>query len=235
MAIDELDEYVSLVQQAREAWIEDIDIRLGLEADYLPGYEGWLDRQLNSRDFHYVLGSVHPQVQEYRREYWGDDPLENQRVYFELLAEAAETRLFDCLAHPDLIKNEIAPAWYPDRIMPIVCQALDRIAATDVAMELNTSGANKVMAELNPFPEMLLEIRRREIPVVIGSDAHEPSRVADRFEIALDLLSSLGFAEVSVFLERQRHDISIERARDTLRRLPVVSEDKGQSSCRCGL
>ena len=42
-------------------------------------------------------------------------------------------------------------------------------------MELNTSGMYKVVAEMNPFRDMLREMRRRSIPVVIGSDAHEPS------------------------------------------------------------
>ena len=217
MSVDEFDEYVAMVAQARNTWDGRVDVRLGLEADYFVGYESWLEKQLASSDFHYVLGSVHPQIPEFRQRYWKDDPVEVQRVYFELLAEAAETGLFDSMAHPDLIKNETPNDWRPTHIMDSIRRALDRIAAAGVAMELNTSGANKTIPEMNPFPEMLAEIACREIPVVIGADAHEPGRVADRFELALDLLSECGFTHVSYFLNRVRHDVMIEAARGSLR------------------
>lgn len=216
MSAHEMDEYVSLVEEARQQWSGRVDVRLGLEADYFAGYEPWLEEQLDSYDFHYVLGSVHPQVDEYRQRYWCDDPREYQQTYFDLLAEAAECQLFDCLAHPDLIKNETPADWQPKEIMPSIQRALDRIARTGIAMELNTSGANKVIREMNPFPEMLAEIKAREIPIVLGADAHQPSRVGDRFEAALELLANIGFTEVSVFLDRRRYAVPIEAARKTL-------------------
>lgn len=218
MSVDELDEYVDMVASARDLWQGRVDVRLGLEADYFAGYESWLEKQLSSRDFHYVLGSVHPQTAEFRPRYWRNDPVEVQRVYFQLLGDAAETRLFDCMAHPDLIKNEAPNDWQPLRIMDDIRRALDRIAAVGVAMELNTSGENKVIPEMNPFPAMLAEMAARGIPVVIGSDAHVPTRVADRFGRALDLLEESGFSQVSYFLERNRHDVDIGAARASLRR-----------------
>ena len=216
MSPDQLGEYVDLVAQTREEWSGRVDVRLGLEADYFTGYETWLEQQLNSADFHSVLGSVHPQIDEFRLRYWDDDPTEVQRTYFRLLADAAETGLFDCLAHPDLIKNMTADNWEPSQIMDDIRRALDRIAKTGMAMELNTSGANKLIAEMNPFPEMLVEMSARQIPVCIGSDAHEPGRVGDRYDEALRLLESCGYSRVSFFLERQRHDVSIRAAAASL-------------------
>ncbi len=174
MSEDEFDTYVELVARAREEWSGRIDVRLGLEADYFPGYESWLERQLNSAEFHYVLGSVHPQIGEYKERFWRGDPIDFQRTYFQQLAEAAETGLFDCLAHPDLVKNQTADHWVPESIMDDICRVLDRIAATGIAMELNTSGMNKVVPQFNPFPVMLVEMCERSIPVVIGGDAHKP-------------------------------------------------------------
>ncbi len=187
-----------------------------MEADYFAGYESWLERQLGSAEFQYVLGSVHPQLDEFKQRYWDDDPSEVQRTYFRLLADAAETGLFDSLAHPDLIKNFTAEDWEPARIMDDICRALDRIAATGVAMELNTSGVNKEIAQMNPFPEMLIEMQARGIPVVVGADAHQPGRVGDGFEIAFDLLADCGFSQLSYFLERQLREVPIEAARASL-------------------
>lgn len=217
MAEDEFEHYVDLVQTTRSEFQGRVDVRLGLEADYFEGMESYLERQLQSADFHFVLGSVHPQIAEWRARYWKDDLFEVQKTYFHLLAAAAETGLFDSISHPDLIKNFTSTAWEPERILPEICKSLDRIAETGVAMELNTSGVLKTISEMNPMPCMLIEIAKRGIPITLGADAHVPLRVADGFEFALDLLAQAGFEEVSYFLERKRHTLVIKEAKDSLR------------------
>ena len=213
----EFEKYIELVETARDEWRGRVDVRLGLEADYFPGYETWLEQQLASAEFSYVLGSVHPQISEFRERHWTGDAIAYQRAYFAALADAAETRLFDCLAHPDLVKNETVGDWDPQAILDDIRRALDRIAAVGMAMELNTSGKNKRIAEMNPFPAMLVEMRQRSIPVVVGSDAHEPGRVGDAFLEAYAILEEAGYEQVSFFLDRERRDISIAEARASLR------------------
>ncbi len=212
MRQDQFEDYVELVAKTREEWSGRVDVRLGLEADYFEGSEAFLEKQMASADFHFVLGSVHPQIAEFRTRYWQSEEFEVQRTYFKLLAQSAETGLFDSLAHPDLIKNVTTKVWSPDAIMDDIRHALDRIAATGVAMELNTSGVNKTISEMNPFPAMLKEMCQRGIPVTLGADAHEPDRVADGYETALQLLLECGFSHVSFFLERKRHDELIHDA-----------------------
>lgn len=216
MSMSEFDDYLRMVFHARQQWRGRIDVRLGIEADFFPGYEHWLEAQLQMADFQYVLGSIHPQLAEFRQRYWTGDALEFQRTYFRLLAESAETGLFDCLAHPDFVKNETPDDWQTERIWDDICQALDRIAAAGVAMELNTSGKNKTVPEMNPFPQMLVQMRQRSIPVVIGADAHRPERVGDGFLEALDLLEQCGYQHVSLYVNRTRRDIPIPIARQTL-------------------
>lgn len=217
MEMGELEEYVALVQRAREAWNGDVDVRLGLECDYFPGYESFLERQTSSARFEYVLGSVHPHLDDYTRAFWKGDVVEFQKTYFNHLAEAAETGLFDCLSHPDLVKNSNPEGWRLDRILDHVRQCLDRIAATGIAMELNTSGLHKAISEFNPGFRMLCEMHRRGIPVVIGSDAHVPVRVGADYESALEELSAAGYTHASVFLERQRREITLSEAVASLR------------------
>ncbi len=216
MAPEEFDDYVRLVERARRACADRVDILLGLEADYFPGYERWLERQLDAADFHYVLGSVHPQLPEFRERYWSDDPRQVQRTYFEMLADAAETGLFDCLAHPDLVKNVTAESWDETAMEEEIARSLDRIAATGMAMELNTSGHHKTIPEMNPFPAMLRAMRERAIPVVVGADAHDPERVGESFSEALRLLADCGYQQVSYFRQRRRHDVPIAAAQASL-------------------
>ncbi len=91
-------------------------------------------------------------------------------------------------------------------------------------MELNTSGIHKTIRQMNPFPEMLVEMCHRNIPVVVGADAHRPQRVGDGFYSALNLLERCGYQQVSFFLQRERHEISIRAARESLQARPNVDE-----------
>jgi histidinol-phosphatase (PHP family) len=100
--------------------------------------------------------------------------------------------------------------------MSDICRALDRIAATGVAMEVNTSGVHKIIPEMNPCAEILTEMQSRSIPVVIGSDAHEPDRVGDGLAAAMDLLKDCGYRRVSYYLDRRRRDVSLPEARRNL-------------------
>lgn len=221
MAESEFDEYVDLVAKATDEMAGRVDVRLGLEADYFEGFEAYLEKQLASAEFHFVLGSVHPQIGEFRQRYWQDDLAEVQRIYFDLLAKSAETGLFDSLAHPDLIKNFTSEAWDPPSMLDVIRPALDRIAKTGVAMELNTSGVNKRISEMNPFPDMLREMKARNIPVTLGADAHVPERVGDGYETAMHLLQSVGYEHINFFLDRKRQEVPIETALDSLVTLEV--------------
>ncbi len=220
MAPEQYETYVDLVQGAREQFAGRVDVRLGLESDFYPGVEPWLEKLHARVPLHHVLGSVHTQVPDYRARYFRGDWFDYQQTYFEHLAQAAETGLFDTLAHPDLVKNEAPHEWRLSRIEPYILRSLDRIAKTGVAMELNTSGANKALPEMNPGPRILELIRQRGIPVVLGADAHRPSRVGDAFDAALKQLETLGFTEVSFFLDRKRQTVTIEDALASLAPVP---------------
>lgn len=216
MSEAEFDQYVELVARARTTWSGRIDIRLGMESDFVPGMETWLTDLHSRAEFHHVLGSVHPHLPEYRQKYFAGDYVQYQCTYFEHLAIAAETGLFDTLAHPDLVKNVEPSEWQLDRIIDQVCQYLDRIAATNTAMELNTSGLNKNIAEMNPSTAILVEMHKRDIPVVVGADAHKPERVGDRFRDALEILRDIGYTDTSFFLNRERQDHPIDDVLSTI-------------------
>lgn len=216
MSVAEFDEYVALVERARIAWDGRIDIRLGIESDYVPGMESWLEKLHGMAEFHHVLGSVHPNLADYRERFYTGDFDAFVETYFEHLAMAAETGLFDTLAHPDLVKTVAPTSWDLARAMDVIGRSLDRIAATGTAMELNTSGLLKPPNEMNPGLHMLGEMQQRHIPVVLGSDAHDPRRIAAHFAEALEYLSSVGYSHTSIFLDRQRRDLPIAQIRDEL-------------------
>ena len=217
MAPDEFDTYIAMVARARAAYSGQLDVRLGLECDYFPGHEQWLEKQVKSAPFHYLLGSVHPQIKEYKTAFWKGDAIAFFKQYYQHLAQAAETRLFDCLSHPDIVKNIAPSKWDVDAIMDDIRDALDRISKTGCAMELNTSGVNKDLPEMNPGVTILGEMKARNIPVVIGADAHVPKRVGDGFARGLNMLREVGYSHVSLFLDRTRREIAIADALASLK------------------
>lgn len=218
MRTHEWPEYMEIVARAREAYAGRVEVRTGIECDFLPSLVSYWREFLPKYELSHVLGSVHPQVLTYRKQFWHGDALEYQKTYFKHLADAAETKLFDTLSHPDLVKNVTPEEWDIERILPHIQRQLDRIAKTGVAMELNTSGALKAIPQMNPAPEILSQIAQRGIPIVLGADAHVPERVADRFEEAIDVLRECGFQSVSFFVNRQRRDVPLDVAQASLKK-----------------
>ncbi len=216
MGPNQLDEYVAMVASTRDAFAGRLDVRLGLESDYYPGVETWLEKLHASVPLSHVLGSIHYQVSDYRKLFYTGEIHSYQKLYYDHLALSAESGLFDTLAHPDLIKNESPADWDFNRLRPTIEHALDRIAATGVAMELNTSGVQKALPEMNPSPSQLALMQERGIPVVIGADAHVARRVGDGYVTALRLLETAGYNEVSYFIDRQRQTVPIAAALESL-------------------
>lgn len=212
MSLEDLPVYVREVQEMRERFPQ-LTIRLGIEADYVPETARRLSALLDGFPFDYVMGSVHfvdgwcfddpRNLDGYR----GRDLFELWERYFELLGEAAESGMFDVLAHPDLIKKF---GFRPERqVSSLYARCLDRVAASGAAVEVSTAGLRKPVEEIYPGLEFLRLCREREIPVTLGSDAHHPSEVGYRFEDALRLLREAGYGELAVFAERKRSELSL--------------------------
>ena len=213
---DQLPLYFDLIQQTRNEFAGRLDILTGMEFDFDPDFVPYLTKQIASHTYDYCLGSIHHFEQYNAPRYSHTHPIDNQKVYFDFIARAAESKLFDCISHPDIIKNTYKSTYNLDAIFPAILDMLDRVAATGVALELNTSGLIKPYPEMNPAPRILAEMKKRNIPVVIGSDSHTIARVAADWPQAFDLLESAGYTNFIYFKDRTPHPISITDARASL-------------------
>jgi histidinol-phosphatase (PHP family) len=203
-AVDDLDGYCAFVR-------EDTDLKLGIEADYIPGREDRMANLLDARDWDFVVGSIH---------FVGDQSLDTEEFsiwtetasaeriwqrYFEMLGQAAQSGLFDILAHPDLVK-----VWGEDRPIPdgdlrrFYYPAMEVIADCDVAIEVSTAGFRKPVQQIYPAPEFLEMAIDAGKPLALSSDAHVPEQLGHEYERALELLDSVGVKEIAVFENRTR-------------------------------
>ena len=147
MSIQQLPQYVDMVAELREGFAGRVDVRLGLESDYFPDMESWLHELHGRADFSYILGSVHPQSPEYRARFFnGATRLAYETSYFENLAKAAESGLFDCLSHPDIVKIVHPRQYQVAEHMYTIRRVLDRIARAGTAMELNTQRLEQALS-----------------------------------------------------------------------------------------
>lgn len=206
MRLDQLDAYVEAVARARLDH-PTLPIRLGLEVDYLPGHEDWI-RDLAARHaWDYLIGSVHYIDREWdidnpgKRVRWRDrDPFEVWSLYFERLAQAAASRLFDIIGHADLCKKF---GFRPDRDwMPLTAPFLEATRAARAAIEINTAGLRKECAEIYPGTRLLEAAARLGIPITFGSDAHAPDEVGADFDRALALARQAGYTRALRFQNR---------------------------------
>jgi histidinol-phosphatase (PHP family) len=203
-AIDDIDAYCEFVR-------ERTDLRLGLEVDFIPGREDRTQSLLDRLDLDYVVGSVHflgdLAVDDDTYDVWeGSTSAESIWTrYFETIAEAASSGLFDILAHPDLVKK-----WGDGRPLPrgdlrrYYEPAIEAIADANIAVEVSTAGLRKPIGEIYPSPAFLADCLEAGAQVALSSDAHTPQDVGFAYDKALELLDSLGVSELAVFERRTR-------------------------------
>jgi histidinol-phosphatase (PHP family) len=204
-AHDDLDDYCAFVR-------EETDLRLGVEADFVPGREDRLGNLLEAREWDYVVGSVHllegyAVDMEGEWDVWrrGGSPEKLWQRYFQTVAESARSGLFDVIAHPDLVKiwGRGRPA--PDTDLrryyePLVEACLD----AGVAVELSTAGLRKPVGELYPAQPMLELVAEAGVPVALSSDAHTPQDLGAGYDRAVAALEAAGIGEIAVFERRAR-------------------------------
>lgn len=192
----------------RERYRGRINVRVSVEADYIEGEEAQLKRILDGFEFDYVLGSVHfmdgwliddpDQAHRYREE----RVAEIYRRYYRRLQKAIALGTFDLLAHFDLPKKF---GFLPEEdLSDIVTETLDMVRDSDVAMEVSTAGLRKAAAEIYPSPWILGEMRKREIPISLSSDAHDPLEVGIDYARSIAAVREAGYSEIAVFEARER-------------------------------
>jgi len=206
-ARDDVDAYCAFVR-------EETDLRLGIEADYVAGRENRLATFLEQREWDFVIGSVHfvrDAAVDLEGPDWehvwgrGDRPDRIWQRYFETLAEAARSGLYDIMAHPDLVKVWGSARPQPERDPRHYYEpAVEAMLEAGVAMELSTAGLRKPVGELYPGPALLAMAVDAGLPIALSSDAHVPGQVGFRYDDAVAALRDAGVTELCVFERRER-------------------------------
>ena len=207
MDFNELSAYHQMIQEVQKRFASQMTIKIALEADFIPGYEAKTKEIIGGFTYDYIIGSVHfidnwafdhPDFREYWKKY---DVNDVYRKYYALLRQSAKTGFFNIIGHCDLPKKFGA--------QPTV-DLTDEIKATakifkecGVAVEINTSGLRKPVAEMYPALNCLKIYYEMGVPLTFGSDSHDPADVGKDFDKAMDLAKAAGYSEYLLFKQRK--------------------------------
>jgi histidinol-phosphatase (PHP family) len=208
MPMEELPRYAEECLKLKEKYKGQIDIRVGLEGDYIEGYETEIKSIIDAYPWDYVIGSVHFlgewDISDYRQlEGWeGREIYEVYAQYYDAVSKAARTGFYDFMGHLDVIKRY---GYKPEQDpWELEVAALEAVREQGLAIEINASGLRMPCDEMFPSRRMLEYCFKRGIPVTIGSDAHQPERLGQYLDQAVGLLKEIGFNELATFSARNR-------------------------------
>jgi histidinol-phosphatase (PHP family) len=194
--LDRLGDYLDDVRSAA-ARHGDIIVLAGLEAEFVAGREAELDRLLDAYPWDHVVLGVH-EVDGFmfddpslRRDARWERPDELLAAYYRTVRRAAEYGRGDILAHFDYIGlwGHVAGG----AVRPEIEAALDALAASGAALELNTDRVSDPAGVMYPSREILVLARERGIPLAIDSDAHEAEHVGRLWEEAVQEALAAGY------------------------------------------
>jgi len=207
MEPEELPLYLGAIEEARESY-KDISVKIGLEAEYLPGSEKFLKEIIASYDFDFILGSIH-YISDWKLEkpslvhYFNQEEVNKYyREYYDLISEAALSGLFTGISHLDLVNQagyDVENGYYY-----AAENALKVIKKADIALEINTSGFRRERKEFFPSPPLLKKAIELEIPLFLGSDAHSPDEVGKDFDKATNFLKTNNVFSLYSFSKKKR-------------------------------
>ena len=204
MSFDEMNAYENDIKNAKEKYANKIEILLGYEVDYLPGY---MDERVLNANVDYLIGSVHFidkwgfDNPEFIGRYEGADIDAIWQEYFNLVESMAKTGLFNIVGHLDLIK---VFKFLPKKDIRLIAKnALNAIKKSGMAIEINSAGYRKPIGEAYPSRELLEMAYERDIPITFGSDAHKPEQVGYKKDDIKRVAKSVGYENIVYFKNRE--------------------------------
>lgn len=213
MGKSEFPQYISEVLELKKEYEGKIDVLLGVEADFFPENVDIYRRQFDPYPFDYIIGSVHhvDGISIFKKNRFEglseSEILKAKESYYGLIEVSAKSNMYQILGHIDAMKGYY-PAFSTIQTAAVE-HTLRMIAKYDVVIEVNTSGKTKDSGGWYPSDDILEMAHHYGVKVTFGSDAHDPERVGEDFELVRQKLKEIGFKEWSYFKKKERISISL--------------------------
>lgn len=214
MAKSEFPRYVEEVLRLKEEYKDRIEVLLGVESDFFPEHADVYRAVYEPYPFDYIIGSVHQSggVSIFNKKRFKGlsdaEKIRQKELYYDLIAQSARSGMFQILGHIDAMKG-----FYP-AFSGIQTEAVEKtlkiIGEAGMAIEINTSGKTKDVGGWYPSDDILERALFHGIDVTFGSDAHDPYRVGDEWELVAKRLKEIGYTRWVLFRRKERIVIPLE-------------------------
>ena len=176
MRPEELPDYVATVETMRKRYAGQIQIHLGVEAEYYPGFFKEMVQMVRDQGIEYMLLGQHMLYDEIEGIGTGAPTADRVllKQYCDQTVDALYTGLFTYFAHPDIMNFVGDPQIYR-REMGRLCRAAK---ACRVPLEINLLGLH--LQRQYPNPEFWRIAAEEGCQVVLGVDAHMPQELLDK-------------------------------------------------------
>jgi histidinol-phosphatase (PHP family) len=171
-----------------------IEVRIGLEIDFVPGKNEAIQQPLQGHPWDFLIGSVHEvdgEQFEQKRPLSREEGQQRWLRYYELLRAAVNSNYFSLISHP--VRMRTANPYVPDTLDDELQQLAAEATRNNVALELNGY-------DLRSYPILVRRLARacvdQHTPISVGSDAHNPTQVAQSHKATASLLRALGITRV---------------------------------------
>ncbi len=221
MGVKEFPNYIKEVKRLKENYKNKIGILISTELNFAtPGRALTKQKKILEPfmdDVDYLLGSIHdikwhesPVIIMDPRE--GSDALKEYGMekitleYINKLIKMVDTDYFDVIAHFDNYRVLFRPNKpnYSQNTWQKLLDLLDKIKNKGMAVEINTSGTLKGISSQFPSDKIIKEIIQRDIPVLLGSDAHTPKYIGYKFEEFIEKAKKWGLSHICRYKHREQ-------------------------------
>lgn len=186
MLYEELPDYIAAVDQLAQEYSSDVTIYKGVEIEYFPQYRSYYEDLLVKEKLDYLILGEHlfPNARGETQNIYYTRSTEDFLDYARAIEAALKTGCFRIAAHPDLFALKEF-AW--DRNCDEASERIIEAAGcSGTILEYNANGMRRGVHDYPDGPRLMYPHRKfwekaagSGVPVVIGSDCHEPEQVWD--------------------------------------------------------
>jgi len=228
----DMPDYLTEIIRLKNTYANEIEVYLGLEIDYLDNTYHAAIPYFQSLSLDYSISSIHflPVVPPLIEKEWicidgsyreFQEGLNNHfdgnirlltEQFFESSMQMVETGGFDVVGHIDKIylngskhpDFDIQADWYQKPFLKL----LDHVAEKGFVVEINCKSMTRHHLTF-PHTNSFKALKKRQIPIMVNSDCHEPHLVNDGRMETLVLLKEAGYAVTRELVKGTWQDIEI--------------------------
>ena len=225
----DMDDYLSEFRRLKQKYAADLELYVGLEADYLDGELNPATDYIRSLPLDYIIGSVHllrtpsgevvdtdTGIENFTRllnTCFGGDLWFMVEEYFKASERMVRLGGFDFIGHMDKISYNASlideDLVFSDRDRKLFDNYSALIAESGLMVEVNTKSFLK-RGVFYPHVRHFSSLHELGIPVVVNSDAHAPDLIEVGIKEALAGLKAAGYDSVRQLVCGKWEDIAIE-------------------------